>query len=126
MGEAKSPLLQCKRTWKQHGQGGLWISDWFNKVAEHADDLAIIHSCASDGINHAGGVCSMNTGSVFGGRPSLGAWVSYGLGPENQNLPCFVVIQDIEGTEVNVVRHSGRGLIRAVYHGTDCSADRVP
>ena len=54
---------------------------------QHADDLAVIRSCVADGINHAGGVCQMNTGSILGGRPSLGAWVSYGLGTENQNLP---------------------------------------
>ena len=53
MGETKSPLLECKRTWKQHGQGGLWISDWFNHVAKHADDLAVINSCASSGIGAA-------------------------------------------------------------------------
>ena len=98
MGESNAPLLECKRTWKQHGQSGLWISDWFENVAQHADDLAVIHSCVSDGINHAGGVCQMNTGSIFGGRPSLGAWVNYGLGTENQNLPGFVVIKDSEGT----------------------------
>ena len=98
MGETKSPLLECKRTWKQYGQCGLWISDWFQNVAQHADDLAVIHSCASSGINHAGGVCSMNTGSVFGGRPSLGAWASYGLGTENQNLPGYVVLSAGRGT----------------------------
>src|SRR5688572_17619092 len=76
-GEGKSPLLACQRAWQQHGQSGLWISDWFTEVARHADDLAVIRSCASSGINHAGGVCSMNTGSIFGGRPSLGAWASY-------------------------------------------------
>lgn len=126
MGEARAPLLECKRTWKQRGQSGLWISDWFDKVAEHADDLAVIHSCASDGINHAGGVCSMNTGSVFGGRPSLGAWVSYGLGTENKNLPGFVVIKDSEGTVVNGVRNWGSGFMPAVYQGVEFSADGVP
>jgi hypothetical protein len=126
MGETKSPLLECKRTWKQRGQSGLWVSDWFDKVGEHADDLAIIHSCASDGINHAGGVCQMNTGSVFGGRPSLGAWVSYGLGTENKNLPGFVVIKDSEGTVVNGVRNWGSGFMPAVYQGVEFNADGVP
>lgn len=126
MGETKSPLLECKRTWKQWGQGGLWISDWFQHVAQHADDLAVIHSCASSGINHAGGVCSMNTGSVFGGRPSLGAWTSYGLGSENQNLPGFVVIKDSEGTVVNGVRNWGNGFMPAVYQGVEFNSDGVP
>jgi len=126
MGEKNTALLACKRTWKQYGQSGLWISDWFSKVGEHADDLAILHSCASDGINHAGGVCSMNTGSVFGGRPSLGAWVSYGLGTENKNLPGFVVIKDSEGTVVNGVRNWGSGFMPAVYQGVEFNADGVP
>ncbi|MDR3403678.1 MAG: DUF1501 domain-containing protein [Chthoniobacter sp.] len=126
MGEKNTALLACKRTWKQRGQSGLWISDWFDKVGEHADDLAIIHSCASDGINHAGGVCSMNTGSVFGGRPSLGAWVSYGLGTENKNLPGFVVIKDSEGTVVNGVRNWGSGFMPAVYQGVEFNSDGVP
>jgi hypothetical protein len=126
MGEARAPLLECKRAWKQRGQSGLWISDWFDKVAEHADDLALIHSCASDGINHAGGVCQMNTGSVFGGRPSLGSWVSYGIGSENQNLPGFVVIKDSEGTVVNGVRNWGSGFMPAVYQGVEFNADGVP
>jgi len=126
MGETNSPLLECKRTWKQRGQGGLWISDWFENVATHADDLAVIHSCASSGINHAGGVCSMNTGSVFGGRPSLGAWASYGLGSENKNLPGFVVIKDSEATVVNGVRNWGNGFMPAVYQGVEFTSDGVP
>jgi hypothetical protein len=126
MGETKSPLLECKRTWKQCGQSGLWVSDWFEHVGEHADELAIIRSCASSGINHAGGVCSMNTGSVFGGRPSLGAWVSYGLGSANQNLPGFVVIKDSEGTVVNGVRNWGSGFMPAVHQGVEFNAEGVP
>jgi hypothetical protein len=126
MGETKSPLLACKRQWKQHGQSGLWISDWLNHVAKHADDLAVINSCASSGINHAGGVCSMNTGSVFGGRPSLGAWASYGLGSENSNLPAFVVIKDSEATVVNGVRNWGNGFMPAVYQGVEFNSEGSP
>ncbi|RBP38092.1 uncharacterized protein DUF1501 [Roseimicrobium gellanilyticum] len=125
-GEGKSPLLACQRTWKQYGQGGLWISDWFSEVARHADDLAVIRSCASSGINHAGGVCSMNTGALFGGRPSLGAWASYGLGTENQNLPAFVVIKDSESSVVNGVRNWGSGFMPAVYQGVEFSSEGTP
>jgi hypothetical protein len=126
MGESNAPLLESKRSWKQYGGSGLWISDWFENVAQHADDLAVIHSCVSDGINHAGGVCQMNTGSIFGGRPSLGAWVSYGLGTENQNLPGFVVIKDSEGSVVNGVRNWGNGFMPAVYQGVEFSSDGPP
>ncbi len=126
MGETKAPLLESKRTWKQRGQSGLWISDWFENVARHADDLTVIRSCASSGINHAGGVCSMNTGSVLGGRPSLGSWVSYGLGSENENLPGFVVIKDSESTVVNGVRNWGNGFMPAVYQGVEFNSEGVP
>lgn len=126
MGESNAPLLGSKRTWKQYGQSGLWVSDWFENVAQHADDLAVICSCVSDGINHAGGVCQMNTGSVFGGRPSLGAWVNYGIGSVNQNLPGFVVIKDSEGNVVNGVRNWGSGFMPAVYQGVEFTSDGVP
>ena len=126
MGEAGNPILGSPRTWKQHGESGLWISDWFPHVAAHADDLAVINSCVSDGINHAGGVCQMNTGSVFGGRPSLGAWVSYGIGTENRNLPGFVVIKDSEKEVINGPRNWGTGFMPAVYQGVEFSADGVP
>ncbi|MBT7536928.1 MAG: DUF1501 domain-containing protein, partial [Verrucomicrobia bacterium] len=118
MGEASSPLLACKRTWKQHGQSGLWMSDWLPHLSTKADELCVVRSCVSDGINHAGGVCQMNTGSVFGGRPSLGAWVSYGLGTSNHNLPGFVVIKDNKNMVVNGVRSWGSGFMPSVYQGT--------
>ncbi|QDS87303.1 hypothetical protein EC9_14810 [Rosistilla ulvae] len=117
MGEVNSPLLESKRKWAQHGESGLWISDWLPKHSEIADDLCVIRSCVSDGINHAGGVSQMNTGSVFGGRPSLGAWVSYGLGTENENLPGFVVIKDTKSMVVNGVRAWGAGFMPASYQG---------
>ena len=118
MGEYHSPLLECKRTWKQHGQGGLWMSDWLPHTATCADDLAVIRSCWGEGINHSSGICQMNTGSILAGRPSLGSWVSYGLGTENQNLPAFVVMQDSNATVVNGPRNWGAGFMPAVFQGT--------
>ena len=126
MGESKAPLMASKRQWKQYGQCGLWVSDWFENVGQHADDLAVIHSCVSDGINHAGGVCQMNTGSIFGGRPSLGAWVNYGLGTNTQTLPGFVVIKDSERGVVNGVRNWGAGFMPATYQGVEFSSEGVP
>jgi hypothetical protein len=118
MGEKNPPLMASKRKWKQHGEGGLWVSDWYPHVAECADDLCVVRSCISDGINHSGGVCQMNTGSTLGGRPSLGSWVSYGLGTENQNLPGFVVLEDNPGQVINGPRNWGAGFMPAVYQGT--------
>jgi hypothetical protein len=126
MGESRSPLLASKRKWKQHGKSGLWVSDWLPHIAEHADDLAVIRSCMADGINHSAGVCQMNTGSILGGRPSLGSWVSYGLGTANQNLPAFVVMQDTQSSVVNGPRNWGAGFMPAVYQGTRIQGGAEP
>jgi hypothetical protein len=117
MGEVNSPLLESKRQWAQHGESGLWISDWLPNHSKIADELCVVRSCVSDGINHAGGVCQMNTGSIFGGRPALGSWISYGLGTENDSLPAFVVIKDSNSMIVNGARMWGSGFIPAVHQG---------
>jgi len=119
MGEYGAPILGSKRKWKQHGQSGLWMSDWLPHTSKMADELAVIKSCVSDGINHAGGVCQMNTGSVFGGRPSLGSWVSYGLGTENSDLPSYVVMKDSKSQVINGPRSWGSGFMPASYQGVE-------
>src|SRR5437879_3462988 len=94
MGTASNTLLGSKRTFKQYGQSGAWVSDWYPNVAQHVDEMSIIRSCWADGLNHVGSVCQMNTGSRLAGRPSLGAWITYGLGSAHRNLPSFVVLLD--------------------------------
>jgi Protein of unknown function (DUF1501) len=126
MGESGSPLLACKRAWKQHGQSGIWVSDWLPHLSECVDEMAVIRSCWADGINHSSGICQMNTGSILAGRPSLGAWVSYGLGTENQNLPAFVVMQDNNATVVNGPRNWGAGFMPAIYQGTRFTGGAEP
>jgi hypothetical protein len=127
MGEFHSPVLASKRTWKQHGKSGLWVSDWLPHTATCVDDLAMIQSCWGNGLNHVGGVCQMNTGSILGGRPSLGSWVSYGLGSENHNLPDYVVMQDYpRGTVAGGPRNWGAGFMPAAYQGTRFSGGSEP
>lgn len=118
MGVSENPLLAVQRTWKQYGQSGLPVSDWYKHVGECADDLCVIRSCASDALNHVGGICQMNTGSILAGRPSLGAWVNYGLGSESENLPGFVVMIDGEREPPGGNRVWGSGFIPAGYQGT--------
>ena len=118
MGERKTPLLASQRKWARYGQSGLEISDWFPNVAQHADNLAVIRSCYGEGINHSGGCNLMNTGSTLGGRPSLGAWVTYGLGTENKDLPAFIVMKDQKATGTNGVRSWGPGFLPATFQGT--------
>ena len=126
MGESRSPLLACKRTWKQHGQSGTWVSEWLPHTATMVDEIAVIRSCYADGINHSGGVCQMNTGSVLADRPSLGAWATYGLGTENQNLPAFVVLADTNGGIINGTRNWGAGFMPAIYQGTRLHSGTEP
>src|SRR5262252_8070222 len=94
MGTASNTLMPSTRTFKQYGESGMWVSDWYPKIAEHVDEITMLRSCWADGLNHVGSVCQMNTGSILAGRPSMGAWVTYGLGAANQNLPTFVVMTD--------------------------------
>lgn len=128
MGESRSPLLASKRQWKQYGESGTWVSDWLPHTAECVDDIAVIRSCWADGVNHSAGVCQMNTCSILGGRPSLGSWVSYGLGTENQDLPAFVVMQDNRSSVVNGPRNWSAGFMPAAYQGIrfNESGDPIP
>ena len=93
------------------------------------DDIALIRSCWADGVNHVGSVCQMNTGSILAGRPSLGAWVTYGLGTENQDLPAFVVMNDA-GEPIGGPRNWGNAWLPATFQGTpfrkDGTADPPP
>jgi hypothetical protein len=117
MGEKGSPLLASQRTWTQYGDSGLPASDWIPHIGTCMDDIAVIRSCWTNGINHAGGVCQMNTCINFAGRPSIGSWINYGLGTVNENLPAFVVMCDNAGRPVNGPRNWGSGFMPASYQG---------
>ncbi|MBS0261362.1 MAG: DUF1501 domain-containing protein [Planctomycetes bacterium] len=126
MGVSNNPLLASQRKWQKYGQSGLEISDWYPHVAQCADDLCLIRSCVSDGLNHVGGVCQMNTGSILAGRPSLGSWVTYGLGTENQNLPGFVVLLDNDREPPGGNRVWGTGFMPATFQGTRFRNGKTP
>jgi len=117
MGTSNNTLMPSQRKWKQYGQSGMWVSDWYQNIAQHADDLAVIRSCWADGLNHVGSVCQMNTGSILAGRPSMGAWVTYGLGTANQNLPTFVILTD-DKEVVGGPKNWSSGFLPASYQGT--------
>jgi hypothetical protein len=89
----RSDLLGPKIQFKQHGQSGAWVSDYLPHTAKIVDDISLITTCKTDLFNHAPAKLYMNTGSGLFGRPSMGAWVTYGLGSECDNLPGFVVLQ---------------------------------
>ena len=118
MGVSNNALLASRRKFTQHGQGGLPVSDWLPHIATCADDLVVVRSCWANGLNHVGSVCQMNTGSVLAGRPSLGSWVTYGLGAANANLPAFVVLTDGDREPPGGARNWGTGFMPGTYQGT--------
>src|SRR5580704_1173112 len=126
MSVTENPILAPRRTWTRYGESGLAVSDWYRHVGPHVDDICMIHSCVSDGLNHVGSVSMMNTGSLLGGRPSLGAWVNYGLGSENHNLPGFVVLLDNDKEPPGGSRVWGTGFMPATYQGTRFRSGREP
>ena len=88
-------------------------------ISRHvADDLAVVRSCWADSVNHPQAVYQINTGSVLMGKPSMGSWVSYGLGTENQNLPAFVVLPDPGGGIKGGPPAYGAGFLPATHQGT--------
>jgi hypothetical protein len=123
---AYTPLMATKRKFAQHGQSGMWVSDWYPEIATCVDEMALVRSCHADGLNHVGSVCQMNTGSILGGRPSLGAWCLYGLGSESEDLPGFVVLTDSSNSPPGGNRNWGTGFMPAAYQGTKFREGKLP
>lgn len=91
-GQEKFPLIGSKFAFSQHGQSGAWISELFPSIAKIADDICIVKTIHTDAINHDPALTFFQTGAQQGNRPSMGSWLSYGLGSENKNLPSFCVL----------------------------------
>ncbi len=89
----RNDLLATRRSFAQHGETGTWVSDLLPYTASIIDELTLVTTCKTDLFNHAPAKLFMNTGSGLFGRPSMGAWITYGLGSESDNLPGFVVLQ---------------------------------
>jgi len=118
MGTGGNTLLASRRTFRKSGRSGIEVSDWLPHLAGVIDDCCLLRSCWCDGLNHVGSVCQMNTGSILAGRPSLGSWVTYGLGSVNQDLPGFVVMQDNPGEVAGGSRNWSTGYMPSSYQGT--------
>jgi hypothetical protein len=125
MGTGNNTLMASPRTWKQHGKSGMWVSEWYPHIAKHVDDMTVIRSCWANGLNHVGSVCQMNTGDILAGRPSLGAWVTYGLGTANKNLPTFVVLTD-DREVIGGPKNWASGFLPASYQGTQFRQGDTP
>jgi hypothetical protein len=106
------------RPFRRGGESGLLISDYFPKLREHADKLAVINSCHADSHAHGSALVQMNTGNTFIGRPSLGSWAVYGLGSENQSLPGYVVMLDKRGGPISGQPNWSNGFMPSSFQGT--------
>lgn len=112
--------------WKfrQHGESGRWVSDLFPELSTCVDDMAFIYSMKSKSALHGPATFMMNTGFIFPNFPSMGAWVTYGLGSENENLPSFVVLPDLRGMPPGGALTWGAGFLPAEYQGTALQASK--
>src|SRR5438128_1888906 len=117
-GVDKNKLLASKRTFRKYGKSGIEVSDWFPHLGECVDDICLLRGCRGDSVTHPESVYLMNTGSILMGRPSLGAWATYGLGTENRNMPAFVVLPDPSGWVKGGAPAWGNGFLPATYQGT--------
>ena len=123
---AQNPLLAPVKPFQKRGQSGIEISDFLPNMAQLADEMCVIRSCHGDSVNHPQSVYQMNTGSVLMGKPSVGAWVSYGLGTENADMPAFVVLPDPGGGLKGGPPAWGSGFLPATYQGTTMRAGSSP
>ena len=113
-------------TFKKYGKCGRDVSELLPHTAECVDDLAIVRSVQSDNGNHPAAVFQMNTGFIIPGNPSMGAWVTYGLGSANRNLPAFVAMPDFRSIPFSGAQQWGSGYLPAEYQGTVLRAAAEP
>jgi hypothetical protein len=129
-GQGALPVCKSLAEFRQRGQSGQWISDLLPYTAKVADHLAVIRSMHTEAINHDPGITFINTGSQFPGMPSMGSWVSYGLGSINQNLPAYVVLVS-QGTGKNpgqpiFSRLWGSGFLPSSHQGVQFRSGKDP
>lgn len=115
---APGKLMKSVREYRRYGKSGIEVSDFYPWLGKTIDDIAVIRGTYTDSFAHGGGLLQMNTGFLRQGFPSLGSWVSYGLGTENSNLPAFVVMLDHRGGPISGPPNWGAGFMPAAYQGT--------
>lgn len=113
-------LMKSPFKWEQHGQSGTWVSELFPHIAKHVDKMSFVHSCWTQSNNHSPALFMVNTGQTRMGFPSVGSWVTYGLGSESENLPAFVVMSDPlnRGLPKGNANNWTAGFLPSVYQGT--------
>ena len=124
--KGKPKLLGTPRTFTQHGNGGTWLSDAVPHFHGIADEMCVVRSMYTDQFNHAPAQLFLLTGSPRQGRPSMGSWVTYGLGSENEDLPGFVVMIS-GGIQPSAGKNAwGSGFLPSVFQGVQCRSKGDP
>jgi hypothetical protein len=117
-------ILPSPFKFNRYGQSGLWISELFPHLGQHADDLCILNGMHTDNPAHPQATIALHTGSATFVRPSVGAWVLYGLGTQNQNLPGFITINPVSG--LGGAQNYGSAFLPATYEGTKVDGNGIP
>ncbi|MDE3250719.1 MAG: DUF1501 domain-containing protein, partial [Bacteroidota bacterium] len=119
-------MMGPQANFKQRGESGLWISDYLPHLCTVADEITLLKAVTTDQFNHAPAQLLMHTGTPRLGRPSMGSWVTYGLGTENQNLPGYVVLTS-GGKNPDAGKSVwGSGFLPSVYQGVQCRSEGDP
>ncbi len=119
-------ILPSPYKFTKHGQSGMDFSELLPYTAPHADDIAMIRSMYTETPNHEPALFMMHSGRIIPGRPSLGSWVAYGLGTENQNLPAYIVLDDPKGLPINGIRNWQAAWLPPIYQGTRFRSEGPP
>jgi hypothetical protein len=125
-GGNNAPLMRSPYKFQKYGKSGIEVSEIFPHVGACVDDICFVRSVYGDSNNHAPALFEMNTGSIMQGHPSVGSWVTYGLGTENKNLPGFVVMVDHRGGPIGGAPNWSSGYMPATYQGTVFRASGTP
>ena len=129
-GQARFPIAPSVFKFNQHGQSGMWLSELLPHTAKFADDICLVRTMHTEAINHDPAMTLLQTGHQIGGRPSFGAWVSYGLGSENADLPAFVALISRPSGPTNAQplheRMWGSGFLPSKYQGVRLSSGPDP
>jgi hypothetical protein len=125
-GKTKNVAMASPYQFAKHGQSGMEMAETYPQLARHADSICMIRSMHAESNNHAPALFQMNTGAILAGRPSMGSWVTYGLGTENENLPGFVVLLDRLGAPVNGAMNWSNGFMPAAYQGVPFRSSGEP
>ena len=125
--QASFQMVGSPWPYTQHGKSGAWFTDRFMHLSQHADKICFLHGMVSDAVNHDPAMTFIHTGAQLPGRPSMGAWISYGLGSENENLPAFIVLVTRKEVDQPLsTRLWDSGFLPSQYQGTQFRAARDP